>query len=99
MSTKVEPASVARVAATMILKTISQYPDEDVYMSDIVSNFFFNEGEEFFTTNEEIIEELKSLISDDYTVEVLPVQKVFESEDEKDNFTYEDTIIKLKKND
>lgn len=99
MPTKVEPTSVARVAASMILKTLSIFPDEEVYMSDIVSNFFFENGDEFFTTNEEIIEELKKLVSDDYTVEAILTQKVFESEDPDDNFTYEDTLIKLKKND
>jgi len=89
----------ARYAASIVLKELTHHPEEDCHLSDITSYIFFNEEDEFFTTNEEIIEEVKKLISDEYELQVIAGSRIFESEDPEENFIYEDTILKLKLRD
>jgi hypothetical protein len=94
-----EERNPARYAASIVLKELTQYPEEDCHLSDVTSYIFFNEEDEFFTTNEEIIEEVKKLISDEYELQVVAGSRTFEGENPGENFTYEDTILKLIKKD
>lgn len=91
-----EERNPARYAASLLLKELIKHPEEEIFLSDITSYVFFNEEDEMFTTNEQILKELENLLSEDYSYEAITTPRVFESEIE--DFTYEDIIVKLKKN-
>lgn len=55
--------------------------------------------EDIFLTDEEIINHVRKLISDEYELKVINVEREFIAENEDDNFFYGDIELKLNKID
>ncbi len=55
--------------------------------------------EDIFLTDEEIIEHVKKMLADKYTLKVFHVEREFIAENEEDNFLYGDIELKLIENE
>lgn len=76
--------------------------DIPFYLSNTINYYFANEEDALFTSNEEVLDYVRKMLSDKYELSIESVQRIHHSEDEeREDFTYEDTQIqiKLKEND
>lgn len=103
----------ARHTAAAVLNDYQTYKDLNgiYYLSDTTNYIFTSEDDALFTTTEEILEELQSLLSEEYTLEVTEVlrsyndlqEEVLKSQNAEvsnrqcDNFYYHDLQIEIKK--
>ncbi len=67
------------------------------YVKDNFDYILIDEAD-IFLSDEDIIEHVNKVMSDDYTLKIIPVQREFISENEEDNFFYGDIELKLIKN-
>lgn len=67
--------------------------DTPYYMKSNLSLILDSE-DDLFITDEEILENIKKMLSDNYSIEITPVHKTFKSTDYEE-FTYKDIELKL----
>lgn len=68
------------------------------YLSNRVNYLFKNEEDALFTTNEEIIEHVKKLLSEKYSLQVTSVQRILKSQDpDGEDFPFGDIELKIVK--
>lgn len=78
--------------------TIAYQMDIPYYVKDNFDLILRSE-EDIFFTDEEIINHVRKLISDEYELKVINVEREFIAENEDDNFFYRDIELKLNKID
>ena len=68
------------------------------YVKDNFDDILLSE-DDLFISDEDIIKYVKKVLSNEYTLEIIPTQREFMSENPEDNFFYGDIELKLIKNE
>lgn len=88
-------SAVVKTIGDKVLEQLVEhyYSGVPYYLSSMI---FKDEEDSLFTTNEEIIDYIKKILSEKYLLTVAPIQRTFKSYDpNNEDFTFEDTELKI----
>jgi len=109
---EVTNGNAARYIAAKVLNDYSKFKDSNnkYFLSNTINYMFDDESDALFTSDENIFEEIRNLLSDDFELIITPVIRSYNNLSEEifselnikeqlsidDDFTYIDTIIEIK---
>jgi len=92
--------NVSCIGIGMLNRLIATYSsNQPFYWKDNIGDFLGCNEDSMLISDEDILNYLRRIISNEYSLIEIPTERIFQATDKKDNFTYFDTELKIIKND
>lgn len=91
---------IQRIGQSILNHLVAAYTNKQhFYLGDRIGEFLDEDEDSMMISNDDIINYMRKILSDEYSIIEIPTERIFKATKEEDSFKYFDTELKLIKND